>query len=233
MTAIPLPSVFSDGLIWQSLKLQTPPKRNPIQIYDSMTRIGLPYAVVDPKKVIGIVESDEPDYLAEFTPPDRISQRIAEHVVNFLIDEMRVGRIPETFLPLQAGVGNVANGVMAALGAHPDIPDFKMYSEVLQDSIVDLITEGRLVGASATSLTVTSEKLRQIVDNFDFYVPRIVLRPQEISNHPAYRDYLERYVKESRVAHIRHDLVKCFELHRNLIEYGAMLPDLDTKDLTF
>ena len=315
-----------------------PPKRNPIQIYDPMTRIGLPYAVVDPKKVIGVVESDEPDYLAELTRPDIISRQIAEHVLNFLIDEMRAGRIPDTFLPLQAGVGNVANGVMAALGAHPDIPDFKMYSEVLQDSIVDLITEGRLVGASATSLTVTSEKLKQIIDNFDYYVPRIVLRPQEISNHPAiirrlgviamntaleadiygnvnsshvygmdimngiggsgeftrnsylsilmtpsiakggkissivpmcphidnnehsvqiivteqgladlrclgpmqrakvmiekcahpaYKEYLERYVKESRVAHISHDLIKCFELHRNLMEYGAMLPDLD------
>jgi len=74
---------------------------------------------------------------------------------------------------------------MAALGAHPDIPNFKMYSEVLQDSKVDLITGGRLVGASATSLAVTSEKLKQIIDNFDYYVHRIVLRPQEISNHPA------------------------------------------------
>lgn len=294
--------------------------------------------MVDPKKVIGVVESDEPDYLTELTRPDIISRQIAEHVVNFLIDEMRAGRIPDTFLPLQAGVGNVANGVMAALGAHPDIPNFKMYSEVLQNSTVDLITEGRLVGASATSLAVTPEKLKQIVDNFDYYVPRIVLRPQEISNHPAvirrlgviamntaleadiygnvnsshvygmdimngiggsgeftrnsflsilmtpsiakggkissivpmcphidnnehsvqiivteqgladlrgfgpmqrakvmiekcahpaYKEYLERYVKESRVAHIRHDLIKCFELHRNLMKYGAMLPDLD------
>ena len=45
--------------------------------------------------------------------------------------------------------------------------------------------------------------------------------------HPAYRDYLHRYVEGARAGHIRHDLTRCFELHRNLIEHGAMLPELD------
>jgi acyl-CoA hydrolase len=45
--------------------------------------------------------------------------------------------------------------------------------------------------------------------------------------HPAYRDYLHRYVEGARAGHIRHDLARCFELHRNLIEHGAMLPELD------
>ena len=47
--------------------------------------------------------------------------------------------------------------------------------------------------------------------------------------HPAYRDYLHRYVEGARAGHIRHDLTRCFELHRNLIEHGAMLPGLDLK----
>ena len=45
--------------------------------------------------------------------------------------------------------------------------------------------------------------------------------------HPAYRDYLLNYLEKSRVGHIRHNLRECFELHRNFIEHGAMLPDLD------
>ena len=98
---------------------------------------------------------------------------------------MRAGRIPQNLLPLQVGVGNVANGVLAALGSHPDIPPFKMYSEVFQDSMVDLMSEEKLLGASATSLTVTSDKLKKIVENIDFFTQRIVLRPQEISNHPG------------------------------------------------
>jgi propionyl-CoA:succinyl-CoA transferase len=162
-----------------------PPHRYPIHIYEPLTRIGWPYAQVDPEKVIGIVENDEPDHLSDFTPPDETSLKIAEHVIRFLLDEMKAGRIPQTFLPLQAGVGNIANGIMSALGANPDVPPFMMYSEVFQDSLVDIMAHGKLLGASATSLTITSGKLQQIVDNIDFFGPRIVLRPQEISNHPG------------------------------------------------
>ena len=50
--------------------------------------------------------------------------------------------------------------------------------------------------------------------------------------HPAYRDYLHGYVEGARAGHIRHDLTRCFELHRNLIEHGAMLPDLDLKQFS-
>ncbi len=42
--------------------------------------------------------------------------------------------------------------------------------------------------------------------------------------HPMYREYLERYVRDSRGGHIRHDLNRCFELHRNLLASGSMLP---------
>jgi len=107
-----------------------PPHRNPIPIFDPLTKVGWPYAVVDPKKVIGIVENDEPDHVVEFDLPDSSSHKIAEHVVRFLLNEKHAGRIPEEFLPLQAGVGNVGNGVMAELGRNPDIPNFKMYTEV-------------------------------------------------------------------------------------------------------
>ena len=315
--------------------MSPPPRRTPIHIYEPLTRIGWPYAVVDPKKVAGIVINDEPDHVGKFTPPDETGKRIAEHVVAFLLEEKAAGRLPESFLPLQAGVGNVANSVMAALGKHPEIPPFYMYSEVFQDAMFDLMTKEKLLGASATSLTVTVDKLRQITDNMDFFGSRIVLRPQEISNnpgiirrlgvialntaleidiygnansshvygmdvingvggsgeftrnsylsflmapsiakggkisaivpmcphidnnehsvqiviteqgladlrgvgpqqrarmiiekcaHPLYREYLERYARESRLGHIRHDLSRCFELHRNLLEHGSMLP---------
>ena len=162
-----------------------PPHRSPIPIFEPLTRIGYPYAVVDPKKIVAIVENNEPDQTHTFPPPDDIGKKIAKHVTEFLLSEMRSGRIPDTFLPLQAGVGNVANSVMAALGSHPDIPPFYMYSEVYQDAMVDLMVSGKLLGASACSLTISSAKLKHIIDNIDFFIPRIVLRPQEISNHPG------------------------------------------------
>jgi propionyl-CoA:succinyl-CoA transferase len=50
--------------------------------------------------------------------------------------------------------------------------------------------------------------------------------------HPAYRDYLHHYVESSPPGHLRHDLGRSFELHRNLLAHGAMLPDLDLKCFT-
>jgi acyl-CoA hydrolase len=44
--------------------------------------------------------------------------------------------------------------------------------------------------------------------------------------HPAYKDYLYRYVREAGPGHIRHDLSRCFELHQNLFRHGSMLPDV-------
>jgi propionyl-CoA:succinyl-CoA transferase len=263
-----------------------------------------------------------------------VSQRIAGHVVDFLLDELHLGRIPADFLPLQSGVGNVANAVMAGLG-ESDVPPFYMFSEVYQDALVDLMVNERLLGASTTSLTLSEPQLQRVYADMDFFAPRIVLRPQELTNnpgvvrrlgviaintalemdiygnansthvtgthlmngiggsgdfvrnaylsilvcpsiakggkisavvpmvshvdhnehsvqvlateqgladlrglgpmerarmviekcaHPAYREYLHDYIARSPVAHIPHDLTRCFELHRNLMEHGEMLP---------
>ena len=78
-----------------------------------------------------------------------------------------------------------SNAVMAELGEHPDIPDFVMFTEVFQDSLVDLMEQGRLLGASSTALTLTEPLIQRVYDNFDFFGPRIVLRPQELSNNPG------------------------------------------------
>ena len=48
--------------------------------------------------------------------------------------------------------------------------------------------------------------------------------------HPAYRDYLLRYLERCRPGHLRHDLRTCFELHLNLAATGEMLPGLVVPD---
>ncbi len=165
--------------------VQPPPHRNPIPIYDPMNKIGMPYALVDPHKIVAVIDNNEPDGAAPLNEPDEISRRIAHQVVDFLLEEQRASRIPPEFLPLQAGVGNIANAVMATLGDDPDIPPFTMYTEVFQDGLIDLMEQGHLVGASTTSLTVSDDNLQRIYSNMDFFSQRIVLRPQEISNNPG------------------------------------------------
>jgi acetyl-CoA hydrolase len=165
--------------------LPLPPHRSFIPIDHALAKIGTPFAAVDPAKVVGVVETDESDCVAPFSEPDECSQLIAGHVVRFILHEMRAGRIPPEFLPLQSGVGNVANAVMSRLGQHEKIPPFVMYSEVFQDALVDLMESGRLRGASATSLTLSEPQLERVYENMDFFAPRIVLRPQELSNNPG------------------------------------------------
>lgn len=318
--------------------LPNPPHRRAIPLYHPMDRIGWPYASVDPEKIIGIVEHEQPDGILPPTPPDPVSRKIADNFIRCVLGEQKAGRIPPEFLPLQSGVGNIANAVLSGLDEHPDCPPFYMFTEVLQDSVVALLESGTALGASTSSLTVSEERLGHIYENMNFFESRIILRPQEITNnpglvrrmgvittntalevdiyghvnsthvggsymmngiggsgdftrnaylsffmcpsiakggristivpmvthvdhnehsvqfviteqgfadlrglapterartlidrcaHPAYRDYLHRYVENSPSGHIRHDLDHCFDLHRNLRDHGQMLPDLD------
>jgi propionyl-CoA:succinyl-CoA transferase len=313
-----------------------PPRRPALDLDHPLQRLGTTHACVNPEKIAGIVETDAADELGGFDAADEASRAIARHVVEFLLEERAARRIPPEFLPLQSGVGNIANAVLEGLGDNPDVPNFLMYTEVLQASAFELMRRGRLLGASTCGLTFTAAQMQTLSENLDFFAERIVLRPQEISNnpallrqlgvismnaalevdlyghvnsthvtgrtmmngiggsgdfarnaylsifmcpsvakggrvstvvpmcphvdhnehsvqvivteqgladlrglapreraelmidrcaHPAYRDYLRRYVHEAGPGHIRHDLSRCFELHQNLLRDGAMLPD--------
>ena len=162
-----------------------PPFRPALDLDHPLQRQGKTYVRVDPEKIIGIVETDEPDELGVLGPADSVSQAIANHVVQFLHEELAGGRVPADFLPLQSGVGNVANAVMQGIGDNQDIPDFLMYSEVLQSAAFGLLRSGRLRGASTCALTLSPAQMNELVDEIDFFTPRLVLRPQEISNNPA------------------------------------------------
>ncbi|TVP81424.1 MAG: acetyl-CoA hydrolase/transferase family protein [Puniceicoccaceae bacterium] len=161
-----------------------PPHRREIPLYTCSDRIGSPVLKVDPAKIVGVVKTSRPDEVGGFKEPDEVTKQIGHNVATFLASELAAGRIPKDFLPIQSGVGNIANAVLGALGANPDIPPFEMYSEVIQDSVIGLMQSGDIKFASATSLTVSPPVLKEVYANLDFFKARMVLRPQEISNHP-------------------------------------------------
>lgn len=161
-----------------------PPYRNCIPVFHPLDRVGTRYVQIDPGKIVAVIDTELPDNGDLPSPANPVCHQIADNVVTFLLSEMAAGRIPPEFLPLQSGVGNINNTVMAGLGESPDIPPFMMYSEVLQESAVHLLETGKITGASASSLTVSACSLQKIYDNMDFFAKRIVLRPQEISNNP-------------------------------------------------
>ena len=161
-----------------------PPYRREIPIFKVNDRIGQPYVQVDPKKIVGVVETNWPDEARAFSDADPVTDKIGERVAEFMVADMKRGIIPSSFLPLQSGVGNIANAVLGALGRSEAIPAFEVYTEVIQNSVVGLIRDGRVKFASGCSLTVTNDCLNEIYENMDFYRDKLVLRPSEISNSP-------------------------------------------------
>lgn len=160
-----------------------PPNRRPIEIIDPLQRIDKPYLQVDPAKVVAVVETDAPDRNSPFSPPTATSRAIAEHLLDFLRYEVRGGRIPPELLPLQSGVGNVANAVLAGLDGI-EFHHLTAFTEVLQDSMLDLLDSGTMRAASATSFGLSSIGVQRFMENIDAYKGRILLRSEEISNHP-------------------------------------------------
>lgn len=161
-----------------------PPHRREVPIYSCSDRCGSPVLKVDPAKILGIVKTNRPDEVGGFKETDEVTKQIGENVATFLAEELKAGRIPKEFLPIQSGVGNIANAVLGALGANPNIPPFEMYSEVIQDSVIGLMRSGDIKFGSATSLTVSPPVLKEVYEDLEFFKQRMVLRPQEISNHP-------------------------------------------------
>ncbi len=163
---------------------EDPPTRREIHLYSARDRIGSPIVVVPPSKIAGMVTTDLYDECEGFGDRNEVTDRIGWNVSNFLVSEMHSGRIPKGCLPLQSGVGDIANSVMSALGENPEMPSFEMYTEVLQDSVISLLESERCRFASTCALTLSPEVSRHFTQNLDFFRTRIILRPQEISNHP-------------------------------------------------
>lgn len=161
-----------------------PPHRREIPIYKPSDRIGSPILKIDPKKIIGVVPSNASESIAPFTAPDELTSKIGENICNFLASELKAGRLPKEFLPIQSGVGNVANAVLYGLGEHPEIPRFEMYTEVIQDAVMSLMEEGKCKFASTCALTFSDDAMLRFMDNIDFFRDKVVMRPGEISNNP-------------------------------------------------
>ena len=161
----------------------TPPFRKPINILHPFDRIGVPYIDCDLDKIVAIVFTDAGDRNSKFAEPDEMSKRIAAQIIDFFSHEVKAGRLPKNLLPLQSGVGNVANAVLAGLMDSP-FDDLLGYTEVLQDGMLDLIIAGKMKSASATALSFSPDALQRFNDNIDFLRDKIVLRPMEFTNSP-------------------------------------------------
>lgn len=178
---------------WHSLDLlgmhdiyyrtELPPNRVPIPMTHPSDRIGQTTLRVDPNKVVAVVRTNAPDRNSTLKPVDETSRQIAGHFLDFLQHQVKVGRIPKNLLPLQSGVGNIANAVLAGLDSGP-FRNLYAYTEVIQDGMVDLLDSGTVAKASATAFSLSPPAAERMNAHASEYRDKIILRPQEISNHP-------------------------------------------------
>ncbi|WP_370158489.1 acetyl-CoA hydrolase/transferase family protein [Salipiger bermudensis] len=160
-----------------------PPNRRPIPLVAPDDRIGQPHVMVDPETVVAIVETDAPDRNLPFAKPDAVAEAIAGHLLEFFAHEVARGRLPEHLLPLQSGVGNVTNAVLSGLMEAP-YHGMTAYTEVIQDGMLDLLDAGKLRMASATAFSLSPEAAERFNNEAARFRDKLILRPQEISNHP-------------------------------------------------
>ncbi|EFK57140.1 Propionyl-CoA:succinate CoA transferase [Sphingobacterium spiritivorum] len=179
-TAVPL-DVLGIHDIYQA---EDYPYRNVIPIVAPWNKIGRKTIPINPDKIAAIVFTDIVDSPADIAEPDVKTTAIANHIMAFFENEVKLGHLTDRLLPLQAGIGKVANAVLTGF-KDSNFYDLTMFSEVLQDSAFDLIDSGKLSFASASSITVSKECYSRVFDNLQKYRDRIVLRPQNISNTPG------------------------------------------------
>lgn len=160
-----------------------PPNRQPIPITKPEDRIGTPYIPCELDKIVAVVPCDITDKVRPLGEIDDDAKHMGENLVAFFKKEVAEGRLPKNLLPLQSGVGSVANAVINGL-VNSDFEDLTVYTEVIQDGMFDLIDAGKLRVASGTALTPSPECQKKFYENLDHYKPYLILRPQEISNSP-------------------------------------------------
>nr|WP_317630603.1 succinate CoA transferase [uncultured Flavobacterium sp.] len=156
-------------------------QRTAVNITASDSKIGSDVIKIDPSKVVGIVFHDIVDMAGDIAPADEATTAIAQNIVKFFEKEVAEGKLTKSLMPLQCGIGKVANAVLGGL-ENSDFENLVMYSEVLQDSTFDLIDSGKMTFASATSMTLSEECYNRVMNNLDFYKDKIVFRPLSISN---------------------------------------------------
>ncbi len=160
-----------------------PPNRLPIPLVKPEDRIGTAYIPCDLCKVAAIVPCDITDKVRSLGEIDDEAKAMGANLVAFFKQEVAERRLPKNLLPLQSGVGSVANAVINGL-VNSDFEDLTVFTEVIQDGMFDLIDAGKLRVCSGTALSPSPDCLKKFYTNVENYKKYIVLRPQEVANSP-------------------------------------------------
>jgi acetyl-CoA hydrolase len=159
-----------------------PPNKKVYNILSVKDRIGSTSIPCDPDRIVAIVESYKDPVGRPLGAPDGNSVLIANHIIDFLQFEVKSGRLPKNLLPLQSGVGSIANAVVGGILNSP-FENLTVWTEVLQDNLLDMFDSGKLDYVTTASFSLSDNGIKRLLANWDKYTSRTLLRPIQITNH--------------------------------------------------
>lgn len=154
----------------------------PLPLVNVSDRIGTPYAELDPRKVVAVVESQVLDHPVPFKQVTPIDTKIAQNVIDFLLHCQKSLGWGDRLPPIQSGVGNVANAIVGELYDSP-FKRIRFWTEVFQDGMMRYVEdEDKFEFASATALSFSATARQEFDRLFARCRDKIILRPMWISN---------------------------------------------------
>lgn len=160
-----------------------PPDGSAVPIKKVTDRIGTPWIPVDPEKVAAVVESDVQDPAPAFGEVDEASFRMAQLFVQFLEEEIALGRLSRQLPPIQPGLGTLADALLRGLG-RSKFRGLQLFGGVLQDGGLELLEEGIVEAASGGAINTSAPRLERIAKKAQEYRERLVLRSSDVTNNP-------------------------------------------------
>jgi acetyl-CoA hydrolase len=146
-------------------------------------RVGVPFVEFDKSKVVGIIESDQPDYPISFKPTTEMETKIAQNVIEFLRYCHKTFKWGDRLPPIQSGVGNVANAIVGELYNSP-FQRIRFWTEVFQDGMMRYVEDDdKFESASATAFSFSEEGRQEFTRLFKQCRDKVVLRPMWLSNN--------------------------------------------------
>ncbi len=155
----------------------------PVPVVNVGDRIGTHYVEIDKSKVVAVVQSDRPDYPANFKPTSEVDRKIAGNVIEFLLYCRKKFNWGKRLPPIQSGVGNVANAIIGEL-YHSPFQKIRFWTEVFQDGMMRYVEDDdKFESASATCISLSEGANSEFMRLFPRCRERIVLRPMWLSNN--------------------------------------------------
>ena len=153
------------------------PPRRPIPLLHPTHRFGEPFIRVDAKKIKAVVLTEQPDQARPSPPLSEPLARAVAHLMDFL-ESASARHWGGTLPPIQTGVGQLAGGLVAALG-RSRFRGLKFFCGLLGEEHLELLASGRAEAASASAVQMTARVTEIVRQELG---ATLVLRNQEITN---------------------------------------------------